>query len=202
METAVFPRMHVSLYVADVAATVKFYTAFFGQPAAKIKPGYAKFVLDAPSLIISFVQNAERVASNFGHLGFQVETVAELAERRAAAEAAGLISREEIGTSCCYAKQDKFWVNDPDGTEWEVYYFHEDAEFNDPRYQAEYDAASSGSAQCCVAPAATLPAEALTTAPIDFPLTIMPVVALATDTTEAGCGCGTPATRTLDSACC
>ncbi|WP_052346220.1 ArsI/CadI family heavy metal resistance metalloenzyme [Hymenobacter swuensis] len=151
---SIFPRMHVSLYVADLAATVNFYTAFFGQPATKIKPGYAKYVLDAPSLIISFVQNPERVHSNFGHLGFQVETLPELEQRLATARQAGLVQREEMGTSCCYAKQDKFWVNDPDGTEWEVYYFHEDAEFNDPRYQQEYDAAAD-TGQCCIAPAAT-----------------------------------------------
>ncbi|GAB3580494.1 ArsI/CadI family heavy metal resistance metalloenzyme [Hymenobacter daeguensis] len=170
MNTAVFPRMHVSLYVTDLTATVNFYTAFFGQPAAKIKPGYAKYVLDQPSLIISFVENAARVQSHFGHLGFQVETVEELDLRLAAARRAGLVSREEMGTNCCYARQDKFWVNDPDGVEWEVYYFHADAEFNDPRYQQEYDAA--GSSQCCIAPAAAAPIaeEALTTAPMAFPL--------------------------------
>ncbi len=173
MEAPVFPRMHVSLYVADLAATVNFYTAFFGQPAAKIRRGYAKYVLDKPALIISFVENPDRVASSFGHLGFQVETVQELDERLATARRAGLVQREEMGTSCCYAKQDKFWVHDPDGVEWEVYYFHEDAEFNDPRYQAEYDAAGTG--QCCIAPAAreietAAPAEALTTAPMAFAL--------------------------------
>ena len=173
MNNAVFPRMHVSLYVADLTATVNFYTAFFGQPAAKLKPGYAKYVLDQPSLIISFVENAARVQSHFGHLGFQVGTLAGLDERLAAARQAGLVSREEMGTSCCYAKQDKFWVNDPDGVEWEVYYFHADAEFNDPRYQAEYDVAASSS-QCCIAPAvaeAAAPAEALPAlAPMAFPL--------------------------------
>ena len=152
MEPAVFPRMHISLYVSDLTATVNFYTAFFGQPAAKLKRGYAKYVLDRPSLIISFVENPERVQSHFGHLGFQVETVEELDERLTVARKAGLVSREEMGTSCCYAKQDKFWVNDPDGVEWEVYYFHADAEFNDPRYQEEYDAASNS--QCCITPAA------------------------------------------------
>ena len=63
MATSVFPRMHVSLYVSDLTATVNFYTAFFGQPATKIRRGYAKYVLDQPSLIISFVENAERVQS-------------------------------------------------------------------------------------------------------------------------------------------
>ncbi|QDA62344.1 ArsI/CadI family heavy metal resistance metalloenzyme [Hymenobacter jejuensis] len=168
MDNAVFPRMHVSLYVSDLTATVDFYTVFFGQPAAKIRRGYAKYVLGKPSLIISFVENPGRVASNFGHLGFQVETVEELNQRLDVARAAGLVQREEVGTSCCYAKQDKFWVNDPDGVEWEVYYFHEDAEFNDPRYEAEYAQASN---QCCIAPAAqAVPAEALTTAPMAFTL--------------------------------
>ncbi|QKG52209.1 ArsI/CadI family heavy metal resistance metalloenzyme [Hymenobacter sp. BRD67] len=171
MDNAVFPRMHVSLYVSDLAATVNFYTAFFGQPAAKIRRGYAKYVLDKPSLIISFVENAGRVASNFGHLGFQVETVQELDERLATARQAGLVQREEMGTSCCYAKQDKFWVNDPDGVEWEVYYFHEDAEFNDPRYQAEYDQAGAAG-QCCIAPAA--PAELHQAAPMPFVLAEAP----------------------------
>ncbi len=192
MDTPVFPRMHVSLYVSDLTATVNFYTAFFGQPAAKIRPGYAKYVLDKPSLIISFVENAERVASNFGHLGFQVETVAELDERLTTARAAGLVQREEIGTACCYAKQDKFWVNDPDGTEWEVYYFHADAEFNDPRYQAEYDAAASETSQCCIAPQHA-------TAPL---VTEIALPGAAQPLAEAGCGCGTPATLTLAPACC
>ncbi|MCA8829391.1 VOC family protein [Hymenobacter pini] len=141
-------------------------TAFFGQPADKIKPGYAKFVLDEPALIISFVQNPARVHSNFGHLGFQVETLPQLEERLAAARQAGLVQREEMGTNCCYAKQDKFWVHDLDGTEWEVYYFHEDAEFNDPRYQQEYDEAATS--QCCIAPTAA--AELPPLAPMAFTL--------------------------------
>ena len=48
-----------------------------------------------------------------------------------------LISKEEMGTNCCYAVQDKFWVSDPDGVQWEVYYFHADAEFNDPHYETQ-----------------------------------------------------------------
>ena len=63
-----FPRMHVSLYVSNLAASVNFYSTFFGQPATKVKPGYAKYVLDSPSLIISFIENPERVQANFGHL--------------------------------------------------------------------------------------------------------------------------------------
>ena len=141
---ATFPRMHVSLYVSNIQNSVAFYTAFFGVEPLKTKPKYAKFVLDSPSLIISFVENAERVQENFGHLGFQVETIEDLNIHLWQAKKKNLLPREEIGTNCCFARQDKFWVNDPDGVQWEVYYFHEDAEFNDPHYEL------SETTSCCM----------------------------------------------------
>jgi len=144
MKTSIFPRMHVSLYVSDLLQTVSFYNLFFGKSPEKIKPGYVKYILEEPSLIISFVENAERVQKNFGHLGFQVASLEELDARLQIAKKQGLVSLEEIGTNCCYAKQDKFWVKDYDGVQWEVYYFHEDAEFNDPHY------ALGESSVCCV----------------------------------------------------
>lgn len=148
MKNNVFPRMHVSYYVSDIAKSVAFYNSFFGKTADKIKPGYAKYILDEPSLIISFIENPDRVKANFGHLGFQVETKEEMEKRLEVARSIGIVSKEEIGTSCCYAIQDKFWVNDPDGVQWEVYYFHEDVEFNDPHYQSE-------DADVCCAPPQT-----------------------------------------------
>ena len=135
MNTPVSPRMHVSLYVSDITKSIDFYSSFFGTTPVKVKPGYAKYVLESPSLIISFVENQDRVQQNFGHLGFQVETIEELNIRLWEARKKKLVSKEEIGTNCCYAKQDKFWVSDPDGVQWEVYYFHADAEFNDPHYE-------------------------------------------------------------------
>ncbi len=143
MSTNPFPRMHVSLYVSDIQKSVTFYSEFFGQTPDKVKPGYAKYVLESPSLIISFVENKERVKANFGHLGFQVETIEELNIKLWESKKKNLVSKEETGTNCCYAKQDKFWVTDPDGVQWEVYYFHADAEFNDPYYEM------SGAATCC-----------------------------------------------------
>lgn len=144
MKTSNFPRMHVSLYVSDLLQTVSFYNLFFGKAPEKIRQGYVKYILNEPSLIISFIEKPERVKQNFGHLGFQVETIEELNARLEQAQKAGLITREEIGTNCCYAKQDKFWVTDPDKVQWEVYYFHEDAEFNDPHYETEIKA------NCCL----------------------------------------------------
>ena len=127
--------MHVSLYVKDIEATTRFYDRFFDQSASKVKSDYAKYVLETPSLIISFVQNAERVSPGFGHLGFQVESMEELEQRLAHAREMGLVTLEERDTACCYAVQDKFWAEDPDGHRWEVYLFREDAVFNDPRYE-------------------------------------------------------------------
>ena len=141
--TNLFPRMHVSLYVADIHKTVEFYSSFFGQEPAKVKPDYAKYVLEKSSLIISFVENKERVQSNFGHLGFQVETLDDLNIKLWEAKKENLVSKEEVGTNCCYAKQDKFWVTDPDGVQWEVYYFLEDATFNDPHYELTKTSACS-----------------------------------------------------------
>lgn len=188
--TSTFPRMHVSLYVSDIAATVRFYTTFFGQEPTKVKPGYAKWTLAEPSLIISFVENPDRVQAHFGHLGFQVETPEQLTERRDVAAAAGLITKEEIGTACCYAKQDKFWATDPDGVQWEVYYFHEDAEFNDPHYSV----GAEGTEQCCIAPARTAvaSAEIPVMAPMAFTLvdTAQPsTAAKRAAVCEPGAGC-------------
>ncbi|MFT2011532.1 ArsI/CadI family heavy metal resistance metalloenzyme [Pontibacter sp. 13R65] len=160
MNQATFPRMHVSLYVADIQKTIRFYSAFFGQEAEKIKPTYAKYVLASPSLIISFVENQERVQQHFGHLGFQVETLEELNNYLKRAKDQGLEIREEIGTNCCYAYQDKFWVNDPDGVQWEVYYFHQDADFNDPHYELQEASA------CCMPASVDKPAIQL--ASLDF----------------------------------
>jgi catechol 2,3-dioxygenase-like lactoylglutathione lyase family enzyme len=143
MKTNPFPRMHVSLYVSDIKSTVDFYTSFFGVEPIKVKKDYAKFVLERPSLIISFVENKDRVHQNFGHLGFQVETEEELSIKLWQAKVKNLVTKEETGTNCCYARQDKFWVSDPDGVHWEVYYFHEDAQFNDPHYK------STEASVCC-----------------------------------------------------
>lgn len=135
MKSSNFPRMHTSFYVSNLEKTVAFYTSFFGQEPEKVRLGYAKYILNEPSLIISFIESPDKVHANFGHVGIQVETEEEMYRRLAEIKAKGLELVEEIGVACCYAKQDKFWVSDPDGIEWEIYYFHEDVEFNDPRYE-------------------------------------------------------------------
>ncbi|UTW63391.1 VOC family protein [bacterium SCSIO 12741] len=143
------PSMHVSLYSANIDNTVAFYTKFFGQGPAKVKSGYVKFELEEPSLVISFAENADRVSPNFGHLGIRIDSAEELQSRMEAIQALGLETREEMGTNCCYARQDKFWVKDPDGHPWEVYQLHEDVEYNDPHYADE----NAPEAEACCSPA-------------------------------------------------
>ena len=128
-------KMHVGLYVSNLENTITFYNKFFGQAPAKVKPFYAKYSLHDPELVISFVENKERVQAGFGHLGFKVTEQQKLHEKMAMAKAEGLEVREEMNTGCCYAQQDKFWVKDSDGIEWEVYYFYKDIEAEDPGYQ-------------------------------------------------------------------
>ena len=131
----VFPRTHISLFVSDIDATVKFYDKFFNEGAAKVKDDYAKYELDAPALTISFIQNPEKVNTS-GHYGIQVKTKEELNEKLNLARGHKLVELEEVETACCYAIQDKFWVNDPDGYEWEVYHFLEDVEQNQKKQAA------------------------------------------------------------------
>ena len=107
--------MHVSLYVKNIEETTKFYSTFFGQEASKIENKYSKFILEEPALIISFIENPEKVQPFFGHLGFQVDSIEELNKRLKQAKLADIVSLEEKETSCCYALQDKYWVQDPDG---------------------------------------------------------------------------------------
>ncbi|MEO1053199.1 MAG: ArsI/CadI family heavy metal resistance metalloenzyme [Bacteroidota bacterium] len=157
MRTNPFPKMHVSYYVSDIEATIDFYNRFFNKSADKVKENYAKYELDQPALVISFIENKSAIKPNFGHLGFQVQTVEALeGKRKALIDQEVEIGLEEKGTACCYAVQDKFWVSDPDNYRWEVYYFHEDSEFNDPNYELKSDGSccvpSASAEECCEQP--------------------------------------------------
>lgn len=120
-------KFHIGLNVSNIAQTTAFYEKLFGQGPVKVEQGYSKFELDNPGLVISFIESP-KVGPHFGHLGIRVNNREELAEKKKAIEAFIDIKLEEKNTTCCYAVQDKFWVNDPDGYEWEVYHFIKDAE--------------------------------------------------------------------------
>ena len=120
-------KFHIGLNVSDIKQTTAFYKKLFGQEPVKVEEGYSKFELDNPGLIISFIES-EKVGPQFGHLGIRVNSRADLADKKKAVESLIDIKLEEKSSTCCYAVQDKFWVNDPDGYEWEVYHFIKDAE--------------------------------------------------------------------------
>jgi catechol 2,3-dioxygenase-like lactoylglutathione lyase family enzyme len=120
-------KPHVSLNVSDIAASVAFYEKAFATPPAKRRPGYAKFDLASPSLNLSMVE-APRTGVNASHFGVQVADTSDVEEAKARFEAAGLPTRTEENTTCCYAVQDKVWVTDPDGNSWEVFVVKADAE--------------------------------------------------------------------------
>jgi catechol 2,3-dioxygenase-like lactoylglutathione lyase family enzyme len=113
-------KPHVSLNVADVTASVEFYEKVFAVKASKLRPGYAKFDLEIPSLNLT-MQEAPRTGLNASHFGFQVASAEDVGQAWARFKEAGLKTYTEENTQCCYALQDKVWVEDPDGNAWEVF---------------------------------------------------------------------------------
>lgn len=134
-------NVHVHLHVGDFAASRAFYERFLGTPPVKEKPGYAKFLPSFAPINLALSAAAPGRGSVVDHLGFQVESRDAVRDLLARVKAAGLAVREEMDTNCCYANQDKFWVRDPDGIEWEIYHLN---------YDLEEEASVSSSTTCCV----------------------------------------------------
>jgi catechol 2,3-dioxygenase-like lactoylglutathione lyase family enzyme len=120
-------KPHVSLNVSNVDVSVAFYEKAFGVKAYKKRPGYAKFDLASPLLNLSMVE-APRTGVNASHFGIQVASSEDVMEAKARFEAASLKTFSEENTSCCYALQDKVWIEDPDGNSWEVFVVKGDAD--------------------------------------------------------------------------
>jgi catechol 2,3-dioxygenase-like lactoylglutathione lyase family enzyme len=113
-------KPHVSLNVTDIDASVAFYEKAFGVPPTKRRPDYAKFDLVQPALNLT-MQVAPRTGVNASHFGVQVGSTADVMEAKQRFERVGLATFTEDAVSCCYAVQDKVWVEDPDGNAWEVF---------------------------------------------------------------------------------
>jgi catechol 2,3-dioxygenase-like lactoylglutathione lyase family enzyme len=121
-------RVQLALNVDDLDASIAFYSELFATEPAKVRPGYANFAVAEPPLKLVLIENAGEGGS-INHLGVEVaDTDTVDAEQTRLAEA-GFASIEERGTTCCYAKQDKFWVEGaPNGERWEIYTVLADAE--------------------------------------------------------------------------
>ncbi len=137
-------RVQLALNVTDVDAAVAFYEKVFGTPVTKQRPGYANFAISEPPLKLVLIQNDQGGTMN--HLGVEVDTISEVNKATEGFVDAGLTTYEEQGVECCYAKQDKVFVTDPNGLDWEFYTVLADSPVADK--------ASSDSDTCC-APAET-----------------------------------------------
>src|SRR5438270_7535479 len=119
-------KAHVALNVGDVERSIEFYRKLLGLEPCKVRRGYAKFDAAEPPLNLTLNEGAGVVRGALSHLGIQVASTADVLALRERWRAAGLTTFDEMGTSCCYAVQDKTWVRDPDGNEWEAFVVLED----------------------------------------------------------------------------
>jgi catechol 2,3-dioxygenase-like lactoylglutathione lyase family enzyme len=121
-------KTHVSLNVSNIQESIEFYTKMLGVEPFKVKSDYAKFDVANPPLNLSMIQVAFERGGSLSHLGLQVESTEEVLEITKRWNESGLRTLEEMKTDCCYALQDKSWVQDPDGNRWEVFTVLENTE--------------------------------------------------------------------------
>jgi catechol 2,3-dioxygenase-like lactoylglutathione lyase family enzyme len=120
-------KPHVSINVRNVAESIEFYRRMLDIEPAKVRSGYAKFDVQNPPLNLALNEVPQLKSSGaLSHLGLQVRSTDDVMAIKARWNQAGLTTRDQIQTTCCYARQDKTWVHDPDGNEWEVFVVLED----------------------------------------------------------------------------
>jgi len=119
-------KAHVALNVKDVGRSVEFYRRMLGLEPSKVRRGYAKFDVETPPLNLTLNENQFGERGALSHMGLQVASTEDVLALRERWRAAGLKTFDEMQTSCCYAVQDKTWVADPDGNEWEAFVVLED----------------------------------------------------------------------------
>ncbi len=114
-------KTHLSLNVTNVENSAAWYETFFGQPTHKRRPGYANFDLENPGLKLALQEKDNGRGGPLNHLGLLVASTDDVLAAKNRLESAGLATFSEENVDCCYARQDKIWVRDPDGNAWEVY---------------------------------------------------------------------------------
>lgn len=114
-------KAHLALNVRNVEGSIDFYRKMLGIEPSKVRPGYAKFDMQNPPLNLTLNEASFGERGALSHLGIQVGSTDDVLQMRQQWADQGLITRDEMQTNCCYATQDKTWVQDPDGNEWEVF---------------------------------------------------------------------------------
>jgi hypothetical protein len=155
-------KAHLALNVRNVVNSTEFYTRMLGIEPSKVRQGYAKFDAQNPPLNLTLNQVAFKERGALSHLGIQVASTEDVLTMRQRWADSGLVTREEMQTNCCYATQDKTWVRDPDGNEWEAFVVLKDnlpetapCECGDKITEANDTLpASIASATCCAPPMA------------------------------------------------
>ncbi|MEU0133088.1 ArsI/CadI family heavy metal resistance metalloenzyme [Streptomyces sp. NPDC006296] len=142
------PRVQLALKVADLEASVAFYSGLFGVEPAKRRPGYANFAVAEPPLKLVLIEGEPGQGTRLDHLGIEVESTGSVTAATDRLKAAGLATFEENDTSCCYALQDKVWVHGPGNEPWEVYVVKGDAD-----HMGQSPALDRGDACCTGRPA-------------------------------------------------
>ena len=176
-------RFHVHVHVVDLDANIAFYSQLFGAQPTVRKPDYAKWMLEDPRINFAISNPHDGKVPGVAHLGIQAEDTAALEAIGDRLKAADRVALAEAGTTCCYARSDKYWAEDPQGVQWESFHTHGEA----TTYYAPAEGQAVDGAVCC-APAKAIDAMA---------------------TTAGACGattCGVPADKQVvapnASACC
>ena len=138
-------RVQLALNVSDLEQAVAFYSKLFATQPAKRRPGYANFAIAEPPLKLVLIEGAEG-AGTLNHLGVEVETTGDVAAAAARLTSEGLPTATEDQVSCCFAVQDKVWVDGPDGEPWEIYTVLSDVEMPAGQLRAT---APGEDALCC-----------------------------------------------------
>ncbi len=138
-------RVQLALNVADLDAAVAFYSKLFDTAPAKVRPGYANFAIERPPLKLVLVEG-HGAPGTLNHLGVEVPGPSGVAAAHARLTDQGLATATEDEVSCCYAVQDKVWVDAPDGEPWEIYTVLADVEMPGKELRT---AAPAGDDACC-----------------------------------------------------
>lgn len=140
-------KAHLAINVRDVTLSIDFYKNLFGVEPSKVRSGYAKFDVSNPPLNFTLNQVPFDKSGALSHLGIQVRSTEDVLAVRKQWNERGLALRDEMSVDCCYALQDKSWVTDPDGNEWEVFVVHQD---NLPEKSKSADAMACCGGKSCV----------------------------------------------------